>query len=116
MKKVEAIIREGRLSLVRAALYEVKHPGLTVTEVRGHGAQKGITETFRGKTFIIDLLPKVKLELVVADKDVDKIVKAIAGEAMTGNVGDGKIFVSTVDEAVRIRTGEKGEKALQLVA
>ncbi|MFQ5862477.1 MAG: P-II family nitrogen regulator [Candidatus Brocadiales bacterium] len=112
MKKVEAVVRVDKLHAVKAALEEIKHPGLTVTEVKGHGAQKGITETFRGRTFKIDLLPKIKVEVVVADKDVDKTVSAIAAEAKTGNVGDGKIFVSTVDEAVRIRTGEKGDKAL----
>lgn len=112
MKKVEAIIRVDKLHSVKAALEELKHPGLTVTEVRGHGNQKGITETWRGKSFKIDLLPKVKLEVVLADKDVDKIVDAIAGEAKTGNIGDGKIFVSTVDDVVRIRTGEKGGKAV----
>ncbi|MEE9200121.1 MAG: P-II family nitrogen regulator [Candidatus Brocadiales bacterium] len=112
MKKVEAIIRVGKLNAVKAALEEIKHPGLTVTNVRGHGVQKGITETWRGKSIKIDLLDKVKIEIVSPDKDVSKIIAAIVEEGKTGNVGDGKIFVSTVDEVVRIRTGEKGEKAV----
>lgn len=112
MKKVEAIIRVGKLNAVKAALEEIKHPGLTVTNVRGHGVQKGITETWRGKSIKIDLLDKVKIEIVSPDKDVNKIISAIVEEGKTGNVGDGKIFVSTVDDVVRIRTGEKGEKAV----
>lgn len=112
MKKVEAIIRVGKLNAVKAALEEIKHPGLTVTEVRGHGIQKGITETWRGKAIKIDLLDKIKIEVVTADKDVNKIVNAIVEDGKTGNIGDGKIFISTVDEVVRIRTGEKGEKAV----
>ncbi len=112
MKKVEAIIRVGKLNAVKAALEEIKHPGLTVTNVRGHGVQKGITETWRGKSIKIDLLDKVKIEIVSPDKDVNKIISAIVEEGKTGNVGDGKIFVSTVDDVVRIRTGEKGDKAV----
>ncbi len=112
MKKVEAIIRVGKLNAVKAALEEIKHPGLTVTNVRGHGVQKGITETWRGKSIKIDLLDKVKIEIVSPDKDVNRIISAIVEEGKTGNVGDGKIFVSTVDDVVRIRTGEKGEKAV----
>ncbi len=112
MKKVEAIIRVGKLNAVKAALEEIKHPGLTVTNVRGHGVQKGITETWRGKSIKIDLLDKVKIEVVSPDKDVNKIISAIVEEGKTGNVGDGKIFVTTVDDVVRIRTGEKGDKAV----
>ena len=112
MKKVEAIIRVGKLNAVKAALEEIKHPGLTVTNVRGHGVQKGITETWRGKSIKIDLLDKVKIEIVSPDKEVNKIISAIVEEGKTGNVGDGKIFVSTVDDVVRIRTGEKGDKAV----
>ncbi len=112
MKKVEAIIRVDKLHPVKAALEELGYPGLTVTEVRGHGNQKGITEIWRGRTFKVDLLPKVKMEIVVPDENADAIVKTIVAEARTGSIGDGKIFVSTVDEVVRIRTGERGKQAV----
>ncbi len=112
MKKVEAIIRVDKLHPVKAALEEQGYPGLTVTEVRGHGNQKGITEIWRGRTFKVDLLPKIKLEIVVNDENVQRIVSTIVQEARTGNIGDGKIFVSTVDDVVRIRTGEKGLQAV----
>lgn len=112
MKKVEAIIRVDKLHPVKAALEDMGYPGMTVTEVRGHGTQKGITEIWRGRTFKIDLLPKVKMEIVVADEDVNKLVETIVGVARTGNIGDGKIFVSSVEDTIRIRTGETGKKAI----
>lgn len=112
MKKVEAIIRVDKLHPVKAALEELGYPGVTVTEVRGHGNQKGITEIWRGRTFKVDLLPKVKMEIVVTDENAGRIVDTIVQEARTGSIGDGKIFVSTVDEVVRIRTGEKGKQAV----
>ncbi|MFN3467285.1 MAG: P-II family nitrogen regulator [Candidatus Brocadiales bacterium] len=112
MKKIEAIVRVDKLHPVKAALEELGYPGLTVTEVRGHGNQKGITEIWRGRTFKVDLLPKVKMEIVVPDENAENIVKTIVQEARTGSIGDGKIFVSTVDEVVRIRTGEKGRQAV----
>ena len=112
MKKIEAIIRPERLSIVRKALEEVGYPGLTITDVRGHGAQKGAVQHFRGKEFVVDVLPKVKIELVVTDAAVDSLVKVITENARTGSVGDGKIFISTIDEAVRVRTGASGDEAL----
>ena len=112
MKKIEAIIRPERLSIVRKALEEVGYPGLTITDVRGHGAQKGAVQHFRGTEFVVDVLPKVKVELVVKDEAVDRLVKVITENARTGSVGDGKIFVWTIDEAVRVRTGASGDEAL----
>lgn len=112
MKKVEAVIRVDKLHPVKVALEELGYPGLTVTEVRGHGNQKGITEIWRGRTFKVDLLPKVKMEIVVPDENVEKLVDTIMHVARTGNIGDGKIFISPVDEIVRIRTGEKGKQAV----
>lgn len=112
MKRIEAIIRPEKVNIVKEALEELGYPGITVTEVKGHGTQKGITETWRGRVFKVDLLSKVKIELVVPDADVDKLVQTIAEEAKTGNIGDGKIFVSSVNDAIRIRTGETGDKAI----
>lgn len=112
MKKVEAIIRPEKLALVRRALEEIGYNGLTITEVKGHGTQRGITQTWRGNTFTVDLLPKVKLELVIHDGQVEQILAAIRENALTGEIGDGKVFVSTIDEAMRIRTGERGDPAL----
>lgn len=112
MKKIEAIIRPELLGIVRKALEEVGYPGLTITDVRGHGAQKGAVQHFRGTEFVVDVLHKTKIELVVADDAVDQLVKVICENARTGAVGDGKIFIWTVDEAVRVRTGEAGEKAI----
>jgi nitrogen regulatory protein P-II 1 len=112
MKKVEAVMRVDKLHPVKAALEDLGYPGMTVTEVRGHGTQKGITEVWRGRTFKVDLLPKIKMEIVVADEDVDKLVQTVVNVARTGNIGDGKIFVSSVEDAIRIRTGETGEKAI----
>ncbi len=112
MKKIEAIIRPEKVNIVKEALEELGYPGMTVTEVKGHGIQKGVTEMWRGRVFKVDLLSKVKMEIVVIDADVDRLVQAIAKEARTGNIGDGKIFISSVEDAVRIRTGEAGEKAV----
>jgi len=112
MKKIEAVIREEQLPVVRAALEEIGYPGITIASVRGHGRQRGITQQWRGREFTVDLLPKVKLELIVADKDADAIAKAIAENARTGAVGDGKIWISTIDSIIRVRTGEVGEVAL----
>ena len=112
MKKIEAIVRPEKVDDIRKALEKAGYPGVTITEVEGHGKQKGVTRQWRGESYKVDLLPKVKLELVVSDKDADRLVGAISAAAKTGSVGDGKIFISEVKEAVRIRTGEKGEDAL----
>ncbi|HXK34640.1 MAG TPA: P-II family nitrogen regulator [Dehalococcoidia bacterium] len=112
MKKIEAVIREEQLPIVRQALEEVGYPGITITGVRGHGRQKGITQQWRGREFTVDLLPKVKLELIVADADATKIIDTIAEHARTGNVGDGKIWAWDIETIVRVRTGEKGEVAI----
>ena len=112
MKKIEAIIRPEKVDEVRKAIEAVGYPGLTMTEAQGHGKQKGVTQQWRGETYRVEFLPKVKLELVVGDADVEKIVKAIIASAKTGAVGDGKIFVSDVRDAIKIRTGERGESAL----
>lgn len=112
MKKITAIVREDRFPMVKDALLDIGYPGMTVTEVKGHGLQKGITEQWRGRTFKTDLLKKIQMEIVVMDKDVEKIVQCIVKESKTGNIGDGKIFISPVENVVRIRTGEKGEKAI----
>jgi len=112
VKKIEAIIRPEKLTAVRQALEKVGFPGLNVTEVEGHGKQKGVVQQWRGDKYRVTMLPKVRVEIVVSDKDVKKIVQAIQDAAKTGSVGDGKIFVSTVDEVIRIRTSEMGEAAL----
>ena len=112
MKKIEAIIKPFKLDEVKEALAEVGVLGLTVTEVKGFGRQKGHTELYRGAEYVVDFLPKVKIEIVLADEMVAKALEAIERAAKTGRIGDGKIFVSTVDEVVRIRTGERGEPAL----
>ena len=112
MQRVEAIIRPEKLDVVKSALEDLDHAGMTLTEVRGHGTQRGVTEQWRGRTFAVEYLTKVKIELVVKDEDVDAIVERIVDAARTGQVGDGKIFVSPVGQAVRIRTGEAGEAAL----
>lgn len=112
MKKIEAIIRPDRLNIVKAALSELGYPGMTVTEVKGHGTQKGITEMWRGRIYKVDLLSKVKIEIVVLDQHMDSIIQTIMRESRTGNIGDGKIFVSDVERVMRIRTGETGEKAV----
>ena len=112
MKKIEAIIRPEKLDIVKKALEELGYPGMTLTDVKGHGRQKGLVQRWRGQEYKVEFLPKLKLEIVVSDGDVEKIVNAIAGDARTGEIGDGKIFVSSVADAVRIRTGQKGEEAL----
>jgi nitrogen regulatory protein P-II 1 len=112
MKKIEAVIRPFRLDDVREALAEIGVKGMTITEVKGYGRQKGHTEVYRGSEYQIDFLPKIKLEVVVSDGMVDKVVDTILKAAKTGQVGDGKIFVAPVEDVVRVRTGESGEAAL----
>jgi nitrogen regulatory protein P-II 1 len=112
MKKIEAVIQPHKLDEVKAALHSVGVEGITISDVRGHGRQKGHTETYRGNEYKVDLLPKVKLELVVADAISAQVIEAITSSARTGKIGDGKIFVSTIDEAIRIRSGEQGESIL----
>jgi len=112
MKKIEAVIKPFKLDEVREALSEIGVSGLTVTEVKGFGRQKGHTELYRGAEYVVDFLPKVKIEIVVADGEVDNAIDAIIKAARTGKIGDGKIFVSTVEQVVRIRTGETGEAAV----
>ncbi len=112
MKKIEAIIRPERLDRVKMALDSLNHGGLTVTEVKGHGIQKGITQQWRGQEYTIDLLPKIKVEIVVDDEDFDKVVEEIMEAARTGAIGDGKIFVTDIEKVYRIRTGETGAKIL----
>jgi nitrogen regulatory protein P-II 1 len=112
MKKVEAIIKPFKLDEVKEALHEIGVQGLTVTEVKGFGRQKGHTELYRGAEYVVDFLPKLKLEIVVADDMLDKVVAAIVDSANTGRIGDGKIFVLPLEEAIRIRTGERGSEAV----
>ena len=112
MKKIEAIIKPFKLDEVREALAEVGASGLTVTEVKGFGRQKGHTELYRGAEYVVDFLPKVKVEVVVKDDDAERCVDAIIKAARTGKIGDGKIFVTTVERVVRIRTGEIDETAI----
>ncbi len=112
MKRIEAIIKPFKLDEVREALSAIGVTGLTVTEVKGFGRQKGHTELYRGAEYVVDFLPKVKIELVVADGLVDQVIDAIVKSARTGKIGDGKIFVSSVEQVVRIRTGETGESAV----
>ena len=112
MTKVEAIIQTSRLDAVKEALHEIGVEGMTVSEVRGHGRQKGHTETYRGREYEVDLLPKIKIEMVLPLNLVDGAVQTILKTARTGKIGDGKIFLSKVDEAIRIRDEERGEAAL----
>jgi nitrogen regulatory protein P-II 1 len=112
MKKIEAIIRPFRIDDVREALAELGVKGMTLTEVKGYGRQKGHTEVYRGSEYQIDFLPKIKLEVVVSDAMAEKVVETILKTAKTGQVGDGKIFIYAVEDAVRVRTGESGEAAL----
>ncbi|HTS20610.1 MAG TPA: P-II family nitrogen regulator [Casimicrobiaceae bacterium] len=112
MKKVEAIIKPFKLDEVREALSDIGVSGLTVTEVKGFGRQKGHTELYRGAEYVVDFLPKVKVEVVVADNLVERVIEAIVKAARTGKIGDGKIFVTGVEQTVRIRTGESGEAAV----
>lgn len=112
MKKIEAIIKPFKLDEVKEALHEVGVSGITVTEAKGFGRQKGHTELYRGAEYIVDFLPKVRLEVVVDDAMAPRVVEAIQTAAHTGRIGDGKIFVYSVEEAIRIRTGERGSEAI----
>jgi nitrogen regulatory protein P-II 1 len=112
MQKIEAVIQPSKLDSVKDALVEIGVDGMTIFEARGHGRQKGHTEVYRGREYSVDLLPKVKLEVVVTDEMLERAVNAIIGAARTGTIGDGKIFVSKIDEAIRIRNDERGETAL----
>ena len=112
MKRIEAIIKPFKLEEVKDALGEIGIEGMTVVEVKGFGRQKGHTEIYRGSEYTVDFLPKIKIEVVLNDSQVDRAVDAIVQAARTGKIGDGKVFVSSVEEAVRIRTEEKGEKAI----
>jgi nitrogen regulatory protein P-II 1 len=112
MKRIEAIIQPHKLDEVKDALHRIGVEGITITDVRGHGRQKGHTETYRGNEYKVDLLPKVKLDMVVPDARARQAVETITAAARSGKIGDGKIFVSSVDEAIRIRSGEQGESVL----
>ncbi|MBX3562562.1 MAG: P-II family nitrogen regulator [Sphingomonas sp.] len=112
MKKIEAIIKPFKLDEVKEALHDAGVSGITVTEAKGFGRQKGHTELYRGAEYVVDFLPKIKLEVIVEDGLADRVVEAIAGAAHTGRIGDGKIFVSSIEEAIRIRTGERGSDAI----
>ena len=112
MKKIEAVVRHFKLEDVKSAITEAGVQGMTVTEVRGFGRQKGHKETYRGAEYIVDFMPKVKIEVVVADETADKVVEAVVNSARTGQVGDGKIFISNVEKVIRIRTGEEDESAI----
>jgi len=112
MKKIEAIIKPFKLEEVKEALMKVGMQGMTVTEVKGFGRQKGHNELYRGAEYVVDLIPKIKLEIVVEEDRVRKVVETLAEAAKTGRIGDGKIFVSTLDEVIRIRTGETGKTAI----
>jgi len=112
MTKIEAIIQTSKLDAVKEALHEIGVEGMTVLEGRGHGRQKGHTEFYRGREYTVDLIPKIKIEMVLRDDMVDKVVDSIVAAARTGKIGDGKIFVSRVDDAIRIRNDERGDGAL----
>jgi nitrogen regulatory protein P-II 1 len=112
MKKIEAIIQPYKLDDVKNALAEIGITGMTVGEVRGHGRQKGHTEVYRGREYTVDLLPKIKVEIVLPDQIADEAIDTLMKAAQTGKIGDGKVFVSSIDEVLRIRSGEKGEQAL----
>ena len=112
MKKIEAVIKPFKLDEVKEALHEVGLQGITVTEAKGFGRQKGHTELYRGAEYVVDFLPKIKIEIVLDDKLVERAIEAITQAARTGRIGDGKIFVSTVEQAIRIRTGETGGDAV----
>ncbi len=112
MKKIEAIIKPFKLDEVKEALHEVGLQGITVVEAKGFGRQKGHTELYRGAEYVVDFLPKVKIEVICEDAIVERAVEAITSAARTGRIGDGKIFISTIEEAIRIRTGEKGDAAI----
>ena len=112
MKKIEAIIRPEKLNIVHEALKELGYPGMTISEVKGHGVQKGIVQQWRGRQYAVEFLPKVKMEIVVPDSAVAELLKVIKENAETGSIGDGKAFVIPVDDAMRLRTGESGDAAL----
>ena len=112
MQKIEAIIQPSKLDAVKEALIEIGVEGITILEARGHGRQKGHTEFYRGREYAVDVLPKIKLEMVVADAMLECAVQAIVAAARTGRIGDGKVFISRVEEAIRIRNDERGETAL----
>ena len=112
MKKIEAVLKPFKLDEVREALSDIGVTGLTVTEVKGFGRQKGHTELYRGAEYVVDFVPKVRLEVVVEDNLVERVIEAIVNAAHTGRIGDGKIFVTAIEEAVRIRTGERGSDAI----
>jgi nitrogen regulatory protein P-II 1 len=112
MKKIEAVIKPFKLDEVKDALNAIGVQGITVTEVKGFGRQKGHTELYRGAEYVVDFLPKVKIEIIAADSIVPKIIETIENAAKTGRIGDGKIFVTPVEEVIRIRTGERGESAI----
>src|ERR1700722_13616777 len=112
MLKIEAILQPSKLDAVKDALLEAGIEGMTILEARGHGRQKSHTEFYRGREYTVDLLPKVKIEIVVIDSMKDRVIQAIEGAARTGRIGDGKIFISKIDEAIRIRNDERGETAL----
>ena len=112
MKKIEAIIKPFKLDEVKDKLHDLGIQGITVTEVKGFGRQKGHTELYRGAEYVVDFLPKIKMEIVITDSLVEDVINAIVKAAQTGKIGDGKIFVTTIEEAVRIRTGERGEEAV----
>lgn len=112
MHKIEAVIQPSKLDAVKEALIEIGVEGITILEARGHGRQKGHTEFYRGREYAVDVLPKIKLEMVVADAMLERSVQAILAAARTGRIGDGKIFITRIDEAIRIRNDERGETAL----
>lgn len=112
MKKVEAVIRPTKMDEVKEALSDIGIAGMTVTDVRGYGRQRGRTEKYRGNTYVVNLLPKVKIEFIVPDDRADEVVDVVLEAARTGEIGDGKVFVSHVEESIRIRTGERGDSSL----
>jgi len=112
MKKIEAIIKPFKLDDVKEALLDIGITGMTISEVKGHGRQQGHTELYRGAEYIVDFLPKIKLELIVNESDVEKVIETISESARTGKIGDGKIFVSPIEKVIRIRTGEEDEEAI----
>ena len=112
MTKVEAVIQTSKLDAVKDALHEIGVEGMTVLEARGHGRQKGHTEFYRGREYTVDLIPKIKIEMVLADEMAEKVVQTVVAAARTGKIGDGKIFLSKVDDAIRIRNDERGDSAL----
>jgi nitrogen regulatory protein P-II 1 len=112
MKKIEAIIKPFKIEEIKDALNEIGIQGMTITEVKGFGRQKGHTELYRGAEYVVDFIPKMKLEIIVADAMADKVLEVIQSKGKTGKIGDGKIFVSSIDEVIRIRTGQRGEEAI----